>query len=254
MINFITMTNSGYYTFADSQIENFKKPFLQKHNLYIHCIDIESYNYHKQKDLPDNIILTHIDAEIGGQHSYLQGRFKEMMRLKFPIILNAIDSLQTAVWFIDNDVLFFKDPEEYVDLTKDILFQADCRVEVKYSWVCTGCFWINNTQKAKDLLNNIIQQSETVDRGEQQVLNDYCRSWPHEYVDGYVTPQMWGGILEFKEADLDIFPYYLFQSGHAAFQMGEYDKYDCVMIHFNHEGDYKLKVQNLIKTKQHYGV
>ena len=250
MINFITMTNSGYYTFADSQIENFRKPFLQKHNLYIHCVDIESYNYHKQKDLPDNIILTHIDAEIGGQHSYLQGRFKEMMMLKFPIILNAIDSLQTAVWFIDNDVLFFKDPEEYVDLTKDILFQADMGdYPSRFGWVCTGCFWINDTNNSKQLLKELIHQQGLFDRGEQEILNDYCKSWP---ANANVSEEVKGSITDYVGASLDILPYYLFQNGYLAFKHSEYNKHDCVMIHFNHETDYQIKINNLTKVRAYY--
>jgi len=250
MINFITMTNSGYYTFADSQIENFKKPFLQKHKLHIHCVDVESYNYHKQKDLPDNIELIHVDAEIGGQHSYLQGRFKEMMKLKFPIILSAIESLDTAVWFIDNDVLFFKDPEAYIDITKDILFQADMGdYPSRLGWVCTGCFWINNTSNSKQLIKELMNQQDLFDKGEQEILNDYCKSWP---MDANVVEEVKGNITDYARASLDILPYYLFQNGYLAFKHSEYDKHDCVMIHFNHETDYQIKINNLNKVKAHY--
>ena len=117
-----------------------------------------------------------------------------------------------------------------------------------------GCFWVNNTDKARKVLTDVVDLQATVDRGEQQILNDYLSSWPHDYHDGYVTPAMWGDILKFKKANLDILPYYLFQSGHAAFKMDLYDKYDCVMIHFNHEESYNTKLQNLAKTKQRYGM
>lgn len=253
MINFVSLTNSGYNLFADSQIENFKKDFLKNHILYLYCVDLESYTYHSNKDLPDNIIILKMpEVEITGQHSYLMGRFKEMMRLKFPLIIENISKLNTAVWFIDNDVLFFNDPESYIDYSKDIIFQADCHPEFSHSWVCTGCFWINNTENAIRLLKSVIELQSKYDRGEQELLNDYCESWPEGYV--HVTPDKWGSILKFKQANLEIFPYYLFQSGHTAFKLDQYDKYDCVMIHFNHESEYNKKVENFIKTKKHYNI
>ncbi len=251
MINFITLTNNGYKFFADIQIENFKSPKLSNHNLDIYCVDSDSYQYHSSKDLPNNVKIHKIDdVEIGGQYAYLQGRFKEMMRLKFPLIINCINKLNGPVWFIDNDVIILEDPESYIDSSKDIIFQADCEYDVRHSWVCTGCFWINNTQKAINLLNNIIELQSTIDRGEQELLNDYCKSWPNGYQ--YVTPDLWGDILKFEEAKLDIFPFYLFQSGLAAFKNGQYDKHECVMIHFNHVTDFNVKVENFNKVKNYY--
>lgn len=254
MINFISLTNNGYITFADNQIENFKKDYLKKHKLYLYCSDEDSYQYHLKKQLPDNIILIKLNTEISGLHSYLQGRFKELMRLKIPLIVDCINRLKAPVWFIDNDILMLQDPEPYIDSTKDIIFQADCHEQAKYCWVCTGCFWINDTDNALKLLKNIIDLQSKIDRGEQQILNDYCKSWPKNYQDGYVTPDMWGDILQVKEANLDIFPYYLFQSGHIAFKMNQYDKHNCVMIHFNHEMSYETKLSNLQKAIDHYGI
>ena len=49
MINFITYTNNGFYTFDDLQIENFRKDFLQNHTLRVFCADSHSYEYHKNK-------------------------------------------------------------------------------------------------------------------------------------------------------------------------------------------------------------
>lgn len=252
MINFVSLTNSGYNLFADSQIDNFKKDYLKKHKLYLYCVDSESYTYHSSKDLPNNIIIVRMNVEITGLHSYLLGRFKEMMRLKLPLIIDNIINLNTPVWFIDNDVLFFKDPESYIDNSKDIIFQSDCHPEFSHSWVCTGCFWINNTDNSIKLLKSVIDLQSEFDRGEQELLNDYCKSWPEGYP--HVTPDKWGNILNFKDAKLEIFPYYLFQSGHAAFKLEQFDKHDCVMIHFNHESEYSKKVENFNKTKKHYNV
>jgi hypothetical protein len=252
MINFITITNNGYYKFADSQIDNFKKDFLIKHDLHIYCTDDESYEYHSKKELPNNIKLYNMNTDIKGQHSYLQGRFKEMMRLKFPLIIDNIVKFETPIWFIDNDVLFFKDPEQYIDTDKDILFQADMGdYPSRYGWVCTGCFWINNTKNSIKLLNNIIELQGTVDRGEQEVLNDFCKSWPE---NSQVSNELKGNIIDFKDAKLDILSYYLFQNGYLAFKNTQFDKHDCVMIHFNHETDYNTKVNNLLKVKDYYGV
>lgn len=252
MINFVTMTNSGYTAFADSQLENFSKPFLENHRLYVYCVDNDSYTYHSGKNLPKNITILRVNVEIGGQHSYLQGRFKEMMRLKFPIILDAMEQLETPVWFVDNDVLFFKDPESYIDTTKDILFQADMGdYPSRYGWVCTGAFWINNTNKSIQLLSKIIQLQETVDRGEQEVLNDYCKSWPP---NASVPDDVKGSVLDFKEATLDILPYYLFQNGYLAFKNNEFEKHDVVMVHFNHETNYQTKLSNLQKARERHGL
>jgi hypothetical protein len=246
------MTNSGYTDFADSQIENFSKPFLSNHKLFIYCLDKESFLYHKGKELPSNITISHINAEIGGHHSYLQGRFKEMMRLKFPIILNAMNELKTPIWFVDNDVLFLKDPESYLDVTKDILFQADMGdYPSRYGWVCTGAFWINNTDNAISLLKKISDLQDTVDRGEQEVLNDYCKSWP---LNASVPENVKGSILDFKEASLDILPYYLFQNGCIAFKHNEFYNHDVVMVHFNHETNYEIKLSNLKKAQNRYSI
>ena len=161
-INFITLTNSGYEFFCDSQIDNFRKDFLKHHNLLIYCADTASFERLKGMNLPDNIKIRKIaDAEIGGLHGYLIGRFKELMRLKFPLICDYIKETEGPVWFIDNDVLFFSDPASFIQGDKDILFQPDAGdYEDRYSWVCTGCFWINNTDmSANRTLTKIIRFS-----------------------------------------------------------------------------------------------
>jgi hypothetical protein len=254
MINFITYTNNGFYTFADLQIENFRKDFLQNHTLRVFCADSESYEYHKNKILPNNVSIKKLPVEIVGHHSYKTGTFEKLTRLKLPLVLDYMSKLNSPIWFIDNDILMFQDPEPYIDLTKDILFQADCHEQAKYCWVCSGCFWANNTEATKEFLKKIIEVQKYSNRGDQECLNDYCKSWPKDYRDGYVTPDMWGDILQVKEAKLDIFPYYLFQSGHIAFKMNQFDKHNCVMIHFNHEIPYETKLSNLQKAIDHYGI
>lgn len=251
MINFISLTNNGYITFADNQIENFKKDYLKSHKLYLYCSDEESYQYHLKKELPSNIHLFKLNTEITGHHSYLEGRFKELMRLKFPLIINCINELKTPVWFIDNDVLILKDPESYIDNSKDMLFQADMGdYPSRYGWVCTGCFWINNTNAAIKLLENVIELQSKIDRGEQEILNDFCKSWPE---CANIDPSLKGNITDYNEAKLDILSYYHFQNGYLAFKTDQFDKHECVMIHFNHESNYDLKIKNLNKTKAHYG-
>lgn len=250
MINFISLTNNGYIDFCDSQIENFKKEYLKKHKLHLYCSDEESYQYHSKKELPDNVSVFKLKTEITGHHAYLQGKFKELMRLKFPLILESIGSLKTPVWFIDNDVLILKDPELYVDNSKDMLFQADMGdYPSRYGWVCTGCFWINNTDESLNLIKKLIELQTKIDRGEQEILNDFCKSWPK---CANVNPETKGNITDYKDAKLDILPYYLFQNGYLAFKQNEFSKHDVVMIHFNHELDYNLKINNLNKTKIYY--
>jgi hypothetical protein len=213
-------------------------------------VDSESYTYHSTKHLPSNIIIRKLSTEIGGQHAYLEGRFKELMRLKFPLVVDCLKDFNTPTWFIDNDVLFFQDPEPYIDATKDIVFQPDAGdYEDRYSWVCTGCFWINNTESAITFLNTLIKLQNEVDRGEQEILNDYCRSWTNgSHVDAYYK----GSIESFTEAKLDILPYYLFQNGYTAFKNNQYDKHECVLIHFNHEMNYNVKLSNLHTAIKHY--
>ena len=252
MINFVSLTNNGYITFADNQIENFKKDYLKKHKLYLYCSDEDSYQYHLKKELPDNVILFKLNTEISGLHAYLQGRFKELMRLKFPLIVECINKLKTPVWFIDNDIIILEDPELYIDETKDILFQADMGdFPSRYGWVCTGCFWINDTANALQLLKNIIDLQSKIDKGEQEILNDYCKSWPPS---ANVPDLLKGDIRDFKDANLDILPYYKFQNGYLAFRNSEtqYDKHECAMIHFNHESVYEKKIQNMELVKLLY--
>jgi hypothetical protein len=252
-INFLTLTNSGYEFFCDSQIENFRKDFLKNHNLLIYCADTPSFERLKSKDLPENISIRKIeDTEIGGLHGYLVGRFKELMRLKFPLICDYIKETQGPIWFIDNDVLFFQDPAPFIDTTKDILFQPDAGdYEDRYSWVCTGCFWVNNTDRSLSFLKNLIEMQNTVDRGEQEILNDYCKSWTSR---SNMEEIYKGSISDFNEADLDIFPYHLFQNGYAAFKHNLYDKNECVMIHFNHEQNFETKKNNFNKVKNFYNL
>lgn len=252
-INFVTLTNSGYEFFCDSQIENFKKDFLKGHNLLIYCADTPSFDRLNLKSLPQNISLRKMESvEIGGLHGYLRGRFKELMRLKFPLILDYIEETDGPVWFIDNDVIFFRDPVNFIDESKDILFQPDAGdYEDRYSWVCTGCFWISKTDKSIQFLNNLIEMQGGIDRGEQEILNDYCRSWTsRSHVDSFYK----GSIENFQEADLDIFPYPLFQNGYAAFKHNLYDKHECVMIHFNHEENFEVKKSNFEKVKDFYKI
>ena len=252
-INFLTLTNSGYEFFCDSQIENFKQDHLKNHTLTIYCADTESYERLSNIDTPKNIEIKKIDqAEISGRHAYLVGRFKELMRLKFPLILQHMYEAKCPVWFIDNDVLFFEDPSKYINENKDIIFQPDAGdFEDRYSWVCTGCFWINNTSNTIKFLNDLIKIQEHVDRGEQEILNDFCRSWTNgSNIDTFYK----GSILDFRAADFDIFPYHLFQNGYAAFKHELYNKEKCVRIHFNHEQDFNSKVNNFNKVKEHYKI
>jgi hypothetical protein len=252
MINFLTLTNDGYISFADSQIENFKKSFLQNHTLRIFCADSNSYNYHKNKKLPNNIIIQKLPVEIFGHHPYRLGRFEELTKLKIPIIINSIKELKSPVWFIDNDILIFKDPEPYINYSKDILFQADMGdYPSRYGWVCSGCFWVNNTTNAISVLSDILEVQKHSNRGDQECLNDYCKSWPPS---ASVPDSLKGDIRNFKGANLDILSYYEFQNGYLALRNSEtqYDKHDCVMVHFNHELTYENKLKNMQLVKSFY--
>jgi hypothetical protein len=252
MINFITFTNNGYYTFADLQIENFRKDFLQNHTLRVFCADSDSYEYHNQKILPSNVFLEKLPVEIAGHHPYMMGRFEELMRLKLPIVIDYMNKLNSPIWFIDNDILIFEDPEPYIDSTKDILFQSDMGdYPSRFGWVCAGCFWANNTQNSINLLNKIIEVQKYSNRGDQECLNDYCKSWPSS---ASVPDHLKGDIRDFKDANLDILPYYKFQNGYLAFRNTEtqYDKHNCTMIHFNHESVYEKKLHNMRLVKSKY--
>jgi hypothetical protein len=252
-MNFLTLTNSGYEFFCDDQINNFSKEFMKNHNLLIYCADTDSFNRLAEMELPSNIKIRKIaDTEISGLHGYLKGRFKELMRLKFPLILDYVHETNGPVWFVDNDVMFFSDPEPYANTKADIIFQPDAGdYEDRYSWVCTGCFLINKTEKSIALIKKLIDLQYTVDRGEQEILNDYCKSWTSRSA---VDQSIKGSIQDFTEADLDIFPYHIFQNGYAAFKHGLFNNNECVMIHFNHEEDFEKKKENSSKTKNHYGI
>jgi hypothetical protein len=155
------------------------------------------------------------------------------------------------IWFIDNDVIFLKDPLlQGIEETSDILFQADMgEFEHRYGWVCTGCFLIRNRERSKNFLNNIINYQSSVDRGEQEALNDYCKSWPD---NGTATPDRTGSILNFDQAKMDILPFHLFQNGRLAFYHGGFENDECVMIHFNHESDFNKKLNNYEKVKNRF--
>jgi hypothetical protein len=251
-MNFITITNSGYDFFCDSQIENFSLDFMGSHKLTIYCADENSFSRLSSRIFPINIEIKKIEGQnITGNHSYLEGRFKELMKLKFPIILNRLKENKDDIWFVDNDVLFLKSPsQEDIDPNKDVIFQADMgEFEHMNSWVCTGCFYLKNNERTINFLEKIIEYQDSVDRGEQEALNDYCKSWPD---NGPFSPDVVGSILDFKEANLGVLPFYLYQNGRLAFFYDQYNKHDCVMIHFNHEKDFSKKIENFKKTKNYY--
>lgn len=236
---FLTVGNFGYLEFTKNNILNFQKPFLQKHQLHIVCLDSTSFKILRRwigKKQFRNITLLDREIEIEDFSKYGSPNFNFLTRHKLKVIREFAAQHQ-GLFYLDGDVVFFGDPEPFIlqKPDKDIIFQSESLADPYGTWQCTGCFYIQNNLRSLSFLDEVIKSSSPfADKNDQEILQIYLK---RNHIQD---------IRKFPNINLDIFDPSVFQNGKVAIDLMWAKLPNCVSVHANYRIGKRPKIKGLM--------
>lgn len=244
-MNYITFCNNDYFLFLEPTLNKMCKEFGDV-QLHILCLDQEVYRTISEKYHSFSFIKLYQDkTNYNGFHSFGERTYIELCHKKFLFLTEIVKSNHGMFYFFDSDVIFLKDPTEYVYknlINFDILFQQDAPITdhhyLGHTYVCAGNFCINKTEKSINFLNNVLSKfSKNTHKNDQEILYDYLV----ENCDQSNQPQNLqllhpykGFVWDYPNAKLGILDPELFQNGFDSIKSNWYQQFDPFCVHLNH--------------------
>lgn len=237
MLNFITYTTGNYTHFTSNLLNNFDTVGLSAlHHMIVVCLDsiaLENLKAYQNKNwatliLWDNKNLA-LYADFGTTDFILINNQKI-------IILKELLPKYDELYYVDSDIVFFKDPEPIIrSLPGDIVFQQDApyngHADRFHTYVCSGNFVLRNTPSTRAFLDKWVAML-TPECNEQGTLYNYLKSIVKD-------------VRDVKEVSINVFPMEMAQNGYDAFKFGWHTKPEKVCIHANHMVGSEAKINAL---------
>jgi hypothetical protein len=227
MLTFVTFTTGNYTDMTENLLVNFEQVLVQHgHRIILICMDpVATQNLAAYKDKPWVIFESrdlNNQTDIGNFNS---PSFNTLNNYK-PVLLRELLEKYDSLYWIDSDIVFYADPEQYVK--GDMIFQQDGEDDTYR--LCTGNFYMKKTEATFRFLDTWIEK--LCDRNEQFLLN--------EIVHG-----QYGSIWNIPWISVDVFPPEKFQRGHDAFKLKWWHRDDKVCIHVNYVEGFENKKEGL---------
>ena len=205
-MNYCMYINKSYLKFCKNAITHWNKISKINDILHVYATDLESIEELKNVFQQPNINLIYHNNKNVSQNfeTYNTPLFKQLMVDKMICIKECLTNYGECLYF-DADVVFFKNIEEDIDTSNDIVFAVDCPNH-PYLWVCTGFFYLKNNKKVFNLIEKTIKKQIESNLVEQEAINDIMDiSWRKITDKTIVSP---GDIRNYNEDDikLDVFP------------------------------------------------
>jgi hypothetical protein len=147
-MKYVTFLNYGCVEICENMLVTAQKVGIKMSDFYIGCIDEKSFKYMKKYK---NCFLFENQANTDYENftDEKNTSFSKITSYKFKVI-KEVYKTHKNLCYVDTDVVFLKNPTEYLKNKKLILFQND---EPGYP-LCTGFICFNNTKKCNNLLDD----------------------------------------------------------------------------------------------------
>lgn len=229
MIHFITYTTGNYTDFTLNLLINFQNTRLHVvHHIIVVCLDdvaianLQSYSDASWvtltlwEDKPESLALY---ADFG------TANFNKITHQKMTILRSFLTKYE-ELYYVDSDIVFFKDPESMIRNTAgDLVFQQDApfteHKNIYHTYLCSGNFFLRRNKRTTDFIEKWFHML-TPNCNEQETLYNYLKSTCN---------------LDFRgitEVNLGVFPMEMAQNGYDAFRFNWHIKDEKVCIHANH--------------------
>ena len=216
---FVTFTTGNYAAMTDNVLLNVQEVLVPcGHTILVYCLDDVAYEKLKIYEGRSWVSVIHenlnTDTEIS---TFNTPSFNRLNSLKPRLLRTLLDTYDELYW-IDSDLVFFKDPVPSID-SKDIIFQQDNpRDEDR---VCTGNFYMKSSPQTKRFFDMWLEALErTPGANEQLLLND-------------TVFKEYGSVFSIPWISIGVFPPETFQRGLDAFQHTWWSREDTVVVHAN---------------------
>lgn len=195
----ITLTNDGYMDLTENLLTSLKRLGIEQ-KLIIYCIGDKAYNFFKTKYTHNHVINIDVCEDYlkswveyrSHQHPDMDGKKKWALLTSYKMYAIHDQIVQNKdVIFTDGDIVFEKDPIEYLCeniKSNDLLIQNDsCSYDTRV--MCTGLFYMKSTPYTKEITNfDIITKNINSFSNDQQYLRSFKNKLKVEYLDLNLFP------------------------------------------------------------------
>jgi hypothetical protein len=167
-MKYVTFLNYGCVEICENMLISAQNVGIKMTDFYIGCIDEKSFEYMKKYQ---NSFLFENQSNTSYENfsTDKNTNFSKIMSYKWKII-KKIYKIHKNLCYVDADIVFLKNPTEYLKNKQLILFQND---EPGNS-LCAGFIIFNNTKRCNDLLSDK-QLNELIETYmDQDIINFLC--------------------------------------------------------------------------------
>lgn len=159
-MKFLTFLNFGCINICKNMLISAEKVGINMDDFFIACLDTESLDELKQYK---NAFL-YLDQNIKEYQDWtIEDRtgFRNIVKYKWKLINDIYKNNPNLVW-VDTDIVFKKNPIEYLEGNQKVLFQSDH----PGAHICTGFMVFNDTPECK----NLVEECGRYDGEDDQLL------------------------------------------------------------------------------------
>jgi len=146
-MKFLTFLNSGCVEICKNMLKSAENVDLNLNDFIIACIDSDAYESMKN----------YANCYLAFEHEFKEYKnwsfeetsdFRKIVKYKWKIIKENYEKHKNLC-FVDTDIVFLKNPLEYIQNNDKILFQCDR----PGSLICSGFMVFNDTDKCRELID-----------------------------------------------------------------------------------------------------
>lgn len=217
-MKFLTFLNSGCIEICKNMLKSAENVGINMDDFYIACLDENSYQHFKQYK---NSFL-HINQPILEYQDWTfdeNSGFRQIVKNKWQIIQKIYQEHKQLCW-VDTDIVFVKNPIEYLTGHQEVLFQGDR----PGSTLCSGFMVFNESKECEEIINEC---ASAIGADDQLIINEIMiNKYPNN-----------AAIL-----NRDLFP-----NGYAYYTEGK--KENALIVHNNFMVGVETKIQKFKEEK-----
>lgn len=220
-MKFLTFLNSGCIDICKNMLISAENVGINSDDFIVACLDNNSYqelsNYKNAFLYIDQPLVEYQDWTFDQNSG-----FRNIVKNKWSIIKQVYQEHKNLCW-VDTDIVFLKNPLEFITDDEDILFQSDD----PGSTLCSGFMVFNGSKICEQLVNEC---GSNEDEDDQLNVN-------------HVALQKYAEHVSILNPDL-------FPNGHVYYQQGR--KENAVIVHNNWMVGVETKIQKFKEEKLWY--
>jgi hypothetical protein len=175
---FVTLANEGMTKLTNNLIRSIRSVGMNN-DIYVTCMDSSTYaNYSKNPDVSVLSVEDVVESPVSTEYSeYGTIKFQNMMMRKYPAIKQVLQGTKNDVAFVDSDIAFWRNIQEYfsthIDVNTDIL----CSSEPDDIGYCCGFTYFTFRPNTLQFIDRFIVEQKTAYEksgdfiGEQAIFN-----------------------------------------------------------------------------------